>query len=377
MPNPAKKNPAAPPTTIEETEDDMADPIDSERLDDLIGAVDEALAVSAAGFPNSPGQVFTILSPRHGIDITRTVGDFQATDVFRIASNTKTFVAASVFRLVEDGVLSLDDSIVDAGVDAALVDLLVADGYVVDELTVERLLTHSAGLPDHSDMDAFFGAILADPSTVWTPASQVAIATEHGDPLFAPGADTSYSDTGYVLLGEVIESVTGEPLATAVRRLLDFDGLGLTSTWWDVVETPPAGVGHEVEQFVTTIARSSLHPSFDLFGGGGLVANTHDLASFYGALGRGEVFADPETWTEMSTLTSPGDAETRAGMFATDAFEPFECFLHGGYWGTRAYVCPDDDLAIAWSWGQAVKDEGWDDAGFRAAIAAAVVEAIR
>ena len=50
-----------------------------------------------------------------------------------------------------------------------------------------------------------------------------------------------YSDTGYVLLGEILERVTGEPLPAAVRSLLHFDRIGLTDTYWEKLEPTPAG----------------------------------------------------------------------------------------------------------------------------------------
>ena len=60
-------------------------------------------------------------------------------------------------------------------------------------------------------------------------------------PIGPPGAKFQYSDTGYVLLGEIIERTAGDSLAAVARRELGFDRLGLATTWWEIAEPAPAG----------------------------------------------------------------------------------------------------------------------------------------
>ena len=136
----------------------------------------------------------------------------------RIASNTKTYVAATVLRLSEEGRLSLDDSI-DSYLPGPMVDLLTGDGYRPDQMTLRHLLTHTSGLYDHSDSQKYGDAIMADPQRRWTRAEQLEAAMEWGDPWGPPGAIYTYCDTGYVLLGAIIEEASGRSLAAAVREL--------------------------------------------------------------------------------------------------------------------------------------------------------------
>ncbi|MDP2483951.1 MAG: serine hydrolase domain-containing protein, partial [Candidatus Palauibacterales bacterium] len=158
----------------------------------------------------------------------------------RIASNTKTFVAASTLRLWEDGRLGLDDP-VSKHLPAAYIEMLEADGYDLEAMTVRHLLTHTSGVYDYADRERYVEAILADPTHRWTPEEQVALAMEWGNPYGPPGEIYRYSDTGYVLLAQIVESVNGRPLAASMRELLALDSLGLRSTWMETLEDPPPG----------------------------------------------------------------------------------------------------------------------------------------
>ena len=81
--------------------------------------------------------------------------------------------------------------------------------------------------------------MLADPAHAWTRGEQLRryVPTR---PIGPPGAKFQYSDTGYVLLGEIIERAAGDSLAAVARREQGFDRLGLATTWWEIAEPAPA-----------------------------------------------------------------------------------------------------------------------------------------
>ncbi|MEQ9316120.1 MAG: serine hydrolase domain-containing protein, partial [Henriciella sp.] len=263
----------------------------------------------------------------------------------RIASNTKTYVAAAVLRLWEDGKLDLDAPI-GGLIDPELAAMLDGDGYDLDAITVRHLLMHVSGMPDHAD-DAYVAIVLEDPSRQWSRADQVALLVENHDPLGPPMGEFRYSDTGYVLLGDIIERITGEPLAASVRTLLDFERLGLETTWWEQAEAQPAGTAPRAWQSLEGTDTTGWNPSMDLYGGGGLVASAEDLAVFWAALMRGEIFDRPETLEEM--LRAPGQAfpeEYRLGVFPRGEGDS-EIYFHSGFWGTIAGYSPAQDVAVA------------------------------
>jgi CubicO group peptidase (beta-lactamase class C family) len=135
--------------------------------------------------------------------------------VFETLSITKQFTAAAILLLVEEGKLSLDDKIA-----KHLADLPAA----WSEITVRHLLTHTSGIRDYTDVPGWFATIRLDRSP------QELIKTTHSFPLqFRPGDAFRYCNTGYYLLGMIIEKVGGRPYADSLRERL-FQPLGMTAT---------------------------------------------------------------------------------------------------------------------------------------------------
>lgn len=274
----------------------------------------------------------------------------------RIASNTKTFIAAAVLRLAEEARLGIDDPVA-AHLPAELRDLLEGDGYDLGAITVRHLLTHTSGLFDHTSDERFEEAIMADPQRRWTRAEQVAAAVEWGGPHAGPGEVYTYCDTGYVLLGAIVERAAGRPLAQAVRELIGFERLGMGSTWWEILEPPPEGVRPRAHQFLGDLDTFAFDPSFDLYGGGGIAATVGDLARFWRGLFSGGVFADPATLDTMLTTFAgvrglEGDEGAlppgayRMGLWAV-RLDGLDAYRHTGFWGTSASYVPELDLVVA------------------------------
>ena len=132
----------------------------------------------------------------------------------------------------------LDDPIAEHLAPATL-ELLRRGGYDPDAIHVRHLLMHTSGLYDYASDPKFVEYVLTHGRHHWTRTEQVRFAITHGKPYAPPGKDFHYSDTGYVLLGEIIERTTGRPLANAFRRLLGFDKLGLSHTYLESLEARP------------------------------------------------------------------------------------------------------------------------------------------
>ena len=260
----------------------------------------ELLRTDHASLPSSPGEVAFVLSPSRDLAMGAAVGladratgeELSADATVRTASITKTFTAAAVLRLVEIGSLSLEETLDEAPLSPQLLQLLRADGYRTADITVEQLLRHTSGTADYVGSDqtsptAYEQAILADPQHSWTREEQVAFAMDHDQPRAAPGGEFHYSDTGYVLLGDLIERATGSSYAAATRVLLGFDRLGMMSTYLESVE--PERGGPRSHQYQGTVDIATVSPTIDLYGGGGYVSSMHDLAVFYDALFSGQV----------------------------------------------------------------------------------------
>ena len=315
--------------------------------------------------PNVPAVALAVDAPRLGLAWEGAAGvadpasgePMTPARPVLVASNTKTFVAAAILRLWELGRLELDDPTADH-LPAELLDVLRGDGYDPEAITLRHLLTHTSGLFDHTESPHYAERIIADPLHRWTRAEQVVAAMAWGDPLGAPGELYCYSDTGYVLLGEVVERAAGMPLQAAVRELLGFERLGLSSTWWETLEPRPAGVPERAHQLDGDFDSFAIDPSIDLYGGGGLVATMGDLTRFMRALFTGQVFAKPATLDTMLTTIpgagpGPGEAgpKTTPGVYRMGVFvveeEGLTLYRHTGYWGTVASYSPELDVAVA------------------------------
>jgi D-alanyl-D-alanine carboxypeptidase len=191
-----------------------------------------------------------------------------------------------------------------------------------------------------------------DPGHRWTRDEQLRFATAHGDPVAAPGRKYHYSDTGYVLLGEILERVTGRSLPAAVRDLLRFRRLRLDHTYWETLEPPPAGATPRAHQYYDTFDNITLDASHDLYGGGGLVSTVGDLTRFYRALFHGRVL-DRRMLRIMTRVSRPGrHAGAAMGIFRVDV-DGERCYGHPGYWGTETIHCPRLDVTFARTTNQA------------------------
>ena len=121
---------------------------------------------------------------------------------WNIGSATKTMVAVVVLQLADEGTIDLD-----AGIARYMPDLADAD-----RITPRQLLQHTSGLNDYHDQPA----VLSDMQRPWTPAELIAVAEAAGR-VGEPGGPFHYSNTNYMVLGEIIEQVTGNSWSDEVQ----------------------------------------------------------------------------------------------------------------------------------------------------------------
>ncbi len=209
---------------------------------------------------------------------------------FALASISKTFTAAVVLELVDEGRLALDQPVA---------PLLPA--YRIDRrITVRMLLDHTSGLPDFFFNPTIDARLQRAPDATWTAMDSWSLVARKRP---RPGTVWAYSNTNYLLLGELVRAVTGKPLATEVRNRL-LDPLGLEDTWYQVAEKPRtattrgyrlvAGSGGAVR--AVAVARSTGVMPFrsvvTAAGGAGSIASTAlDTARWMQAFAGGRVLS--------------------------------------------------------------------------------------
>lgn len=187
----------------------------------LIGMINAGMIAQ-----RQPGLIVGIWIPGRG-SFVRAFGTSDLTsnapmkidDHVRIASITKTFTGIASLQLVRDGRLSLDDVLSKyvEGVDNG------------DRITIRNLLGMTSGIYDFTSDDKFLKDYTDDPLMSFAPQDVLDILKRH-KPDFGPGEKVSYCDTNYVLLGMILEKVTGDPVQkTITEKILKPLGLGHTS----------------------------------------------------------------------------------------------------------------------------------------------------
>jgi CubicO group peptidase (beta-lactamase class C family) len=142
---------------------------------------------------------------------------------FRLGSITKQFTAVAALQLVEQGKIKLDDPVKKYYADAP---------PAWDAITIHHLLNHTSGIPSYTGLPNFFEKYAMLPMK---PAEIVKLTQDR--PLeFTPGSKFNYDNTGYVLLGAIIETVTGKPYGEHLRDVI-FTPLGMKDTGYDVTAT--------------------------------------------------------------------------------------------------------------------------------------------
>ncbi|WP_338225003.1 serine hydrolase domain-containing protein [Algoriphagus confluentis] len=302
---------------------------------------------------SNPGILFTIESGDESLSWSGAAGinDLSIGDslyveqTFRIASVTKTFVAAAILRLMEKGALSLEDPI-SKHISSEHAQILAQD-YPIDQITIRQILRHSAGLFDHTNAPEFFDIVLGTPEHEWTRTEQLRMCVEKGEPIGPPGGQFSYSDTGYVVLGELVETYTGKSLDGGIKELLGLDNLGLERT--DFERMDPQTDELRIHQYLQGRDTYNFSPTMDYFGGGGIVSNSQELVDFFQALFQGKIFENPETlqiMLEPVSYSEKARMDYQMGMYRVKV-NGLDAYCHSGFWGTQVIYIPELDLYMA------------------------------
>ncbi|WP_290648951.1 serine hydrolase domain-containing protein [Aquisalimonas sp.] len=278
-------------------------PATAQDVAPLSAALDATLEDFRAryGFPGATAAIAlpdgTVAAAAVGLADLETGRAMSPETPMLAASIGKTFVAATVLALESEGRLSRADLLVDHLDDRPWFGDLPNAGSI----TINHLLHHSSGLPDHVHLPAFQAAWprMAGMEGAVNPDDLVGFVTGL-EPLFEAGAGWAYSDTGYILLGLVIEEVTGQCYYEAVH-LRFLAPLGLTDTFpSDRPDLPGLAVGYVTpdnpfglpERTADAGGRLLWNPAVE-WAGGGLASTSRDLALWGHLLFGGAAMAKP------------------------------------------------------------------------------------
>jgi CubicO group peptidase (beta-lactamase class C family) len=256
--------------------------------------------------------------------------------VFRIGSVTKQFTAAAILLLQQQGKLSVQDDI-----RTHLPDYPTGGSVI----RIEHLLTHTSGIRSYTDMPAFWERMREDLTV------EELVATFRDEPLgFEPGEKYAYNNSGYVLLGAIIEKASGKSYEAFLRENV-FEPLGMSRTYCDstarIIPGRAQGYSGANGEFANAEYLSMTLP----YAAGSLLSTVDDLAKWDRALYGTDLLsgASREAWWKPYHLTS-GQAIDYGYGWGLSTYHGRRVIGHGG--GINGFLChvlrvPEERVFVA------------------------------
>jgi len=331
----------------------LAPAADREELSPAPASVGATLlsALDVAHRSGAPSALLRVDDFRDGWSWSGAVGTISrdgaepvsAETPFRLASVTKNATAALALQPVADGLLELDTRL--ATTEAAEIVLSLPQG---DRMTLRHLLSHTSGLVNYSFDADFRERLMSDPGRAWTPSELLAEIRRLGT-ASVPGERFSYSDSGYVVAGLVMEQVLGLSYRAALRRYV-FDPIGMDGTWLEAHDEPRGhGLAHHYDG---EFDLAEITPTWD-WAGGGLVSTLADLARYTQKIIRdgaevGGDLSEMRAWTPNVSFPSTGSPHyQRYGLgLGEETFAGTDLLGHTGFIGSFIWWWPERDVVL-------------------------------
>ena len=301
-------------------------------------------AVLDAAFPaDGPGGTAIIVrngeiiyQAGHGLASVELGVEMQPKHIFRIGSITKQFTAMAILKLMEENKLKLEDAL----------SKFVPDFPRGDSITVRHLLNHTSGIKSYTGMAQWNEETRLKDFSV----KELIAFFKEETPDFPVGDKWSYNNSGYILLGAIIEVVSGESYANYLENVF-FKPLGLENTYYDytlkIIPNRIPGYTPGILGLQNTPYLSMTQP----YAAGSLLSTVADLSKWYHALANGKVVSDESLGLALEPATM-NDGSTRDygfGLsFGQDNGSPY--FGHGGGvngFATDSRYYPNEQLFVA------------------------------
>lgn len=280
-----------------------------------------------------PGVAAAVISADAGVwsGAAGTADGLQPVEIdsqFGIGSITKTFIAAELMRLVEQGLVRLEDPVSD--------HLPAGLAFETNGATIGDLLAMRSGIPDPALLDG--PGMETDPQRAWEASEILATVSDTRE---EPNRRFSYSNTNYILLGLVIEEITGQTVAEALRAHLTAD-LRLSSIVYQPEERPQGPlalpfIGDEVRPDILEVGGGYLPTKASASAGGGagcMVTDAPALALWGYLLFGGQLISE----RSVTAMTDFGDDRYGIGVFDQSRFFSGEVESVGnGGWDPGGY----------------------------------------
>lgn len=318
------------------------------QQDDSISQKLDTYLQSAAGLNKFNGNALIV--KKDSILLNKSYGykNFAAhslndsNTIFQIGSVTKQFTATVVLKLQEEGLLSVHDQL----------NKYFPQFKYADEITLENLLTHTSGIYNYTnEIDADDSAIVCHPVN-----KQLALDIMFNHkPDFKPGTEFRYSNSGYYLLGMIIEKVTGKSYEQNVRDII-FTPLQMEHSLFDFSHSPDTNIATGYQTLNDSIRIEASAWRWDSsvsYAAGSIWSTTGDMYKWAQAINK--KILSPASWKAMLT---PHLDRYGYGVYVDSLFGKPAITHGGGIPGFIAYLCyyPAEDISII-----LLNNYGWFD----------------
>ncbi|WP_088293885.1 serine hydrolase domain-containing protein [Bacillus mycoides] len=285
----------------------------------------EQVIDKAADAKNIPGVIVTVKNGEASWAYASGEGNIErnhkvdADSAFRIGSTTKTFVATVVLQLAGEKKLSLDDT-----VEKWLPGIINGNGYDGNKITIRQLLNHTSGIADYLTPD-LKEKLIENPSENYTAEQLISRALQ-----LEPVKGWSYSNTNMVIIGLIIQKVTGEPYAEQIKkRIIEPLSLKETVLPGSSMDIPKKNARGYLNTGDKLVDITLFNPSF-ANASGEMISTGEDITTFFRALLGGKLLT-PEMQKEMVTNTVDTPlGKYGLGIHATKLPDGTEVWGHGG-----------------------------------------------
>jgi len=297
------------------------EPTQSSPQSEIIEAEIKAVLDSIIVNTHVPGLVAGVWAPNESIELIHTAGvaDLETGDaisdemVFRIGSNTKTFTVTVLFQLIDDGLINLDDTLSE----------YLPDFPNSDNVSVEMLTNMSSGIFNYSETEEFFQEVIDNPEKVWTTEELIAIAAQN-EYYFTPGSGFHYSNSNTVIIGKIIEILTGNSLESEVRTRI-IEPLGLLNTTYLLSGINIPGDNHSKAYYAgdydPEFPECSEYFDISWAGAAGCITSTlYELQTYVKAMTEGDLLSVSMQEHRLASCNSGNYIEYGDGIFEYKGF---------------------------------------------------------
>ena len=298
-----------------------------------------------------PGAILLVRTPKG--EFIEAVGEadfkrhipMRTNHAFQIGSVTKSFLGVLAAQMHAESKLDLDASITNT-----LPKEITKRFPHSDRITLRQMLEHTAGLTDINSFQRMLDRGFLDRRGQYSVSRELAYAFDKSA-QFSPGEGWSYSNTGYLLAGRIIDHAADQHHALEIRKRI-LDPLGLTNTWYEGLESPRGEVAHGYEDLFNWWRTDTTDWTPATGGSAGLSSTVSDLATFIRAIFRDEKFLSETARREVFEGWSKDKKFYFVGLNRKRPNPDAPWFVgHSG--GTSGYHCfvfyqPERDITIVY-----------------------------